>query len=89
MKSTTTRSFRRDFKKLSSDIQTRARDAYRLFQADPSYPSLQFKKVHPSDPVYSVRISQDYRAVGVIKGDCIIWFFIGSHADYERLLHTF
>jgi hypothetical protein len=28
----------------------------------------------------------DYRALGVREGDEIIWFWIGSHADYDRLL---
>jgi hypothetical protein len=28
----------------------------------------------------------DYRALGVKEGDEIIWFWIGSHADYDRLL---
>jgi len=33
-----------------------------------------------------VRIGRDYRAVGVRHHDEVIWFWIGSHADYERLL---
>jgi hypothetical protein len=33
-----------------------------------------------------VRITNDYRAVGRRKGDVILWFFIGSHADYDDLL---
>jgi hypothetical protein len=42
--------------------------------------------VHSSEPIYSVRISLNYRAVGVIEGDVIIWYWIGSHADYEKQL---
>jgi hypothetical protein len=45
-----------------------------------------FKQVHSSEPIYSVRISLNYRAVGVIEGDVIIWYWIGSHADYEKQL---
>lgn len=37
-------------------------------------------------PVYSVRIDLDWRAVGVLQGDTMVWFWIGSHGDYERLL---
>ncbi len=37
-------------------------------------------------PIYSVRIGLDYRALGVREGDDIVWFWIGSHADYDRLV---
>jgi hypothetical protein len=33
-----------------------------------------------------VRVSRDYRAVGVLRGDEIVWFFVGSHSEYEELL---
>jgi len=42
--------------------------------------------VHAERPIYSVRITRDYRAVGVQKEESIIWFWIGSHEDYDRLL---
>jgi hypothetical protein len=42
--------------------------------------------VHATLPVYSVRIDLDWRAVGVLKDDTVVWFWIGSHNDYERLL---
>jgi hypothetical protein len=47
---------------------------------------LRFKHVHPTEPIYSVRISLDYRALGVLQDDDIVWFWIGSHADYDKLL---
>jgi hypothetical protein len=31
-------------------------------------------------------VSLNYRAVGVIEGDEIIWYWIGSHTDYEALI---
>jgi hypothetical protein len=67
-------------------VRRQARAAYRLFRDNPRHPSLQFKKVHASLPIYSARISSDYRAVGALTGGMIVWFFIGSHADYDRLL---
>jgi len=80
-------SFRRDLRKLPRKIQERARAAYKRFQADPSHPALQFKRLHTSLPLWSVRITGSYRAVGVRKNhDEIVWFFIGTHADYDRLL---
>ncbi|XZN93294.1 MAG: hypothetical protein ACM65M_10925 [Microcoleus sp.] len=62
------------------------REAYRQFQENPSYPSLRFKKVPPELPIYSARISNNYRAVGQLDGDTAIWFWVGSHAEYDRLL---
>ena len=51
-----------------------------------NHPSLDFKWVSRRRPVYSARVSIDYRALGVLhKGD-IIWFWIGPHNEYDRLL---
>ena len=86
MKSRTTARFRRAFAELPPEIQKRAREAYRRFQQDPSHPSLRFKMVHPSRPIYSARITRGYRAVGVLEGDGIVWFWIGSHSEYDKLL---
>jgi exonuclease SbcD len=47
---------------------------------------LRFKQVHPTEPIYSVRISRNYRALGVREDDAMIWFWIGSHADYDDLI---
>lgn len=45
-----------------------------------------FKKVHPTAPIYSVRVNRDYRADGILSGEAIVWFWIGSHAEYGCLL---
>jgi hypothetical protein len=42
--------------------------------------------VHADPPTYSARVGIGYRAVGVVEGDTLIWFWIGSHADHDRLL---
>ena len=86
MKSRTTGQFRAAFDGLPAFVRGRARTAYRLFREDPQHPSLRFKKVHPTRPIYCVRIGLGYRALGVRDRDEIIWFWIGSHADYDRLL---
>ena len=78
--------FRRDFGGLPTDIQRRARVAYRRFAADPTHPGLEFKALTTRQPLWSVRVNDDYRAVGVRDGDTIVWFFIGTHAEYGRLL---
>jgi hypothetical protein len=47
---------------------------------------LHFKKVHPDPPIYSARVGIGYRAVGALDGGTVVWFWVGSHADYDRLL---
>jgi hypothetical protein len=86
VKSHTTAGFRQSFKQLSKQMQKQAREAYRRFQADPNYPSLRFKKVHPTKPIYSARVGKGHGAVGVLEGEEIIWFWIGSHKEYERVI---
>ena len=61
--------------------------AYRQFMHDPWHNSLQFKQVHPSLPIYSVRISKSYRAVGKRDAKGMLWFWIGTHNDYDKLLN--
>ncbi len=56
------------------------------FKEDPSHPSLRFKKIHSELPIYSVRISKNYRAVGQLDKDTVIWFWIDSHAEYDKLI---
>ncbi len=78
--------FRKDFDGLPEDIQTLARHAYRLWRQDPWHDSLQFKRVSPNRPYYSVRIGAHWRAVGLRSGNWIVWFWIGTHAEYDGLL---
>ena len=64
----------------------RARQSHQQWLANPNLPGLRFKKVHKSIPIYSVRVSLDIRAVGIVSGEDIIWFWIGPHDEYEAVL---
>jgi mRNA-degrading endonuclease RelE of RelBE toxin-antitoxin system len=86
VKSHITDRFRKLIERLPQEIRQQAREAYRLFKQDPYHPQLHFKQVHQKKPVYSARIAYRYRAVGIVKGDVIVWFWIGSHDDYDKLL---
>jgi hypothetical protein len=86
MRSRSTRRFREALARLPEPVRRRAREAYRLFLRHPHHPGLRFKRVHATEPIWAVRITRDYRALGVQAGDEMIWFWIGSHADYDRLL---
>ncbi len=86
MISYTTERFRKAFASLPKDIQQQAKDAYKEFKRDPFYPSLRFKRVHSTKPIYSVRINVEYRVVGVQSENEMTWFWVGSHDDYIKLL---
>ena len=86
MTSQTTERFRKAFRKLPFPIQQRAKKAFQLWKQDPWSGSLHFKQIHASQPVYSVRIGTGWRAVGVKQEDQIVWFWIGSHAEYDKLI---
>jgi len=86
MYSRTTRRFRELLAALPAHVRQQAREAYRLFQQNPTHPGLRFKQVHVDPPIYSARVGISYRAVGVRDGDTVVWYWIGSHADYDKLL---
>ena len=69
---------------LPDGVKQEAKAACRLFRNNPAHPSLRFKKLEGEDHIYSVRIGVGYRALGAIKGNRMVWFRIGSHADYDR-----
>jgi hypothetical protein len=86
VRSRTTEKFRALYAGLPKPIQEKADSAYQLWSQNPDHPSLRFKKVHARLPIYSVRVDIDWRAVGILDGDEVLWFWIGSHGEYERLL---
>lgn len=81
-----TEEFLRRFAVLPETVKAQARKAHRLWRQNPDHPSLKFKKVHSTDAIYSVRVSLDWRVLGLLDDDAMTWFWIGSHADYDRLL---
>ena len=86
MKSKRSPSFRALFKKLPNEVKQQAVIAYHHFQNDPNYPALHFKKLNSRVPLWSVRIGAQYRAIGSIRGDIMLWIWIGSHAEYDGFL---
>ena len=86
MKSATLPSFWDAYRSLDEDLKDRARKAFRLWAENPFHPSLRFKCVNREENVWSVRVSQGYRALGTLEGDTVTWFWIGGHSDYERFL---
>jgi len=54
-----------------------------LLKRDPRHPSLQFKKV---GRYWSVRVGLRYRALAAEVDGGYLWFWIGSHADYDKMI---
>ncbi|NET32054.1 MAG: hypothetical protein F6K19_08630 [Cyanothece sp. SIO1E1] len=79
----TTRRFWECYDSLPKSVQQTADQCYKLLKAEPSHPSLHFKKV---GKYWSVRAGQSYRALGVEVEKGILWFWIGSHAEYDKLI---
>ncbi len=84
MKSATLPSFWAAYKSLGKDVKRSARKAYRLGAQKPLHPSPRFRCINREENVWSVRITRGYRALGVLEGDVVTWFWIGSHDEYER-----
>ncbi|MBI1757566.1 MAG: hypothetical protein HYR64_10730 [Fimbriimonas ginsengisoli] len=85
-RSSTTPTFRKLRSELPREIKRRTQNCYRLWRADPLHPSLHFKRIHGTASIWSVRISRGYRALGLLEGDEVVWFWIGSHDDYARTI---
>jgi hypothetical protein len=83
MKHFASRAFWEAYGKLPEQVRTLADKNYALLKENSQHPSLRFKKV---GRFWSVRVGLRYRALAVESGDDIVWFWIGSHADYDALL---
>jgi hypothetical protein len=64
-------------------VRIAADRSFGLLKADSRHPSLHFKKV---GRFWSVRIGPYYRALAVEVDDGLNWFWIGTHADYDKLV---
>ncbi|OKH43536.1 hypothetical protein [Phormidium tenue] len=86
MKSSTTKDFCKRLSQLLALVREQTRKAYWLWKSDPYHCSLQFKRVSQHQPIYSVRVGLNYRALGLLKENLVFWFWIGTHAEYDELL---
>ena len=82
----TTPDFWDHYDSLPTEIRELADKNYILLKTSPVHPSLHFKRV--KNDVWSVRVGRNYRALAFEEQGDFFWFWIGSHADYDRLLGT-
>jgi len=79
----TSPSFWECYEKLPSKIRELADKNFELVKQNPLHPSLHFKKVNN---YYSVRVGIRYRSLGVEINEDILWFWIGTHSEYDNLI---
>ncbi len=83
MKHFTSPAFWELFNKLPVEIQRLASAKFKLLKSNPQHPSLHFKK---AGHYWSVRVGLAYRALGREVEGGILWGWIGSHAEYNKIL---
>lgn len=89
MRNISSGAYQKAFLELPERVQKEAMKAFRLFETDPRYPGLQYKKIgrfSGYDECWSLRIGDGYRAVCQPSSDARRWFWIGPHEAYNRLL---
>jgi hypothetical protein len=88
----TTKSFRDAFNRLSPELRKQAEEAYKQFKNDPFSPGLNFEEVNArrhiwsnaQRHIWSVRITKNFRALGIRDRDDITWYWVGTHREYEK-----
>lgn len=76
-------SFWKCYNDLPKSIKKLANKNFDLLKQNSNHPSLHFKKINQ---YWSVRIGKKYRALAAESGDDLIWFWIGDHSEYKKLL---
>lgn len=75
--------FWRSYRALPQDVRQLADRCFALLKADPGHRSLHFKKVNT---FRSARVGLHYRALAIEAEGDTVWFWIGSHAEYDAVL---
>lgn len=68
---------------LPADVRDLADKNYALLKSDARHPSLHFKRI---GELWSVRVGDHYRALGTDVKEGIYWIWIGTHAEYDKLV---
>ncbi|HYE63503.1 MAG TPA: hypothetical protein VD997_16050 [Phycisphaerales bacterium] len=77
------RSFWKHYNALPEDVQQVANSSFAHLKQDPQHPSLHLKRVRH---LWSSRVGIAYRALAIQHEDTLVWYWIGSHAEYDTLI---
>lgn len=83
MKHRASKKFWQHYHRLPSEIQKIADKNFELLKSNPRHPSLQFKTV---GRMWSARVGSHFRALAVESGRDLVWFWIGTHAEYNEII---
>ena len=84
MTSQTLPAFWKLYRELPESVRHAARGAYQQFMAHPQHPGLHFHRLFNDSRFWSVRVTLNYRAVGILQDDTITWVWIGDHMAFDR-----
>jgi hypothetical protein len=79
----TTPDFWQLYNALPREVRELADKNYALLRSDPRHPSLRFREI---EGLWAVRVGAHYRALAYQEDGDFVWFWIGSHADYDKLM---
>ena len=71
------------YRLLPEAIRNLADKNFALLKENPRHPSLRLKKV---GAFWSVRVGLGYRALGKDRSEGVVWWWIGSHSDYDSMI---
>ncbi len=88
MKWELTEDFIEQSRKLPERIRKTGSNNRELWKKNPYHPSLEFKPARATRDIYSVRVGLWWRALGAMKEQdyALVWFWIGSHSEFEELI---
>ena len=75
------------YESLPADVRALADKNFKLLKSNPAHPSLQLKLLG-GGRLCSARIGLYYRVLGLPREASIHWFWVGTHAEYDRLVNT-
>jgi len=83
-----TASFWQEYAALPDEMRRRADRQFALLKANPTHPSLQFKKIgeRHGHELWSARVTLSCRALAIRRTDGYLWFWVGDHDTYELLI---
>jgi hypothetical protein len=73
------------YRRLPTEVRELADKNFALLRQDPHHPSLRLKKV---GSFWSARVGLSYRALARDRAEGLVWFWIGPHGEYDRILAT-
>ena len=71
------------YERLPVAVRELSDKSFELLKANPRHPSLHFKKV---GKYRSVRVGRYHRALAVEVPEGLLWFWIGTHSEYDKLV---